>query len=423
MNKSKLKPISLALVLAGVAPAMLVSPVSASNIQEKITVTQGKSISPHEEEIISSAGTKVLRHIAQARADIHNNKAKEASGQLAKAQKLLDIIQESLPTTKVKDRIWVAKKHLEYEDTQSVLPDLVPISSSLDELIDVMPVKVARQHLEQAKTHLKSGNKQKAKEALEATDAALEYTEIDLPLSTTRNLVDQAVTDLAKGRNDAAAKALESAENSVVYLSFAIEQPLFSAKAFLWQTVLDLEAGHKDLAKSDLQAAVTNLNAASKSEHKPTAQAAKDMLTIAKQLQGELNNDVDVTAKVQHLWERAKAYTDRSMEYLVAGWERYRSDKPFKSELIEARLHLTNARIDLFTGHEPDQAKKELAKSMEYLKQAASKSKQDKAYKTYVGQIDKIESSLKSLKADRNKDKPSSYLTVENQLSSVIRAL
>ena len=87
---------------------------------------------------------------------------------------------------KVKDRIWVAKKHMEYEDTQEVLPNLIPIYASLNDLVDVMPVEAATTYLDEAKEHHKWGDKEKAREALEATDAALQYAEVDLPPSTTR---------------------------------------------------------------------------------------------------------------------------------------------------------------------------------------------------------------------------------------------
>jgi membrane protein DedA with SNARE-associated domain len=59
----------------------------------------------------------------------------KAKSELEQAEKLLGIIQAALRTAKVKDRIWVAKKHLDHVDTQEVLPNLVPISAGLDELV------------------------------------------------------------------------------------------------------------------------------------------------------------------------------------------------------------------------------------------------------------------------------------------------
>jgi len=161
----------------------------------------------------------MLRHIAQARSDIHNKDADAAQAELGQADKLLDIIREALPTTSIKDRIWVAKKHLEYEDTQEVLPGLVPIYSSLNEMMDIMPAKAARGQLDKAKEHLKAGDKSNARKALDATDAALQYTEVDLPLSTTRHLVAQARADIGKKQLDEADKTLQAAEDGVVFIS------------------------------------------------------------------------------------------------------------------------------------------------------------------------------------------------------------
>lgn len=422
MLTTKLKPISLALLLTGISPALVI-PHAFASINEKVTVSPVKSISPREESIISSAGTKVLRHIAQARADIHNKKTKQASEQLSKAKTLLDIIQNALPTTQVKDRIWIAKKHLEYEDTKNVLPDLVPIFSSLDELVDVMPVKNARDHLNQAQKHLKAGDKQQAKKSLDETDAALEYTEIDLPMKATRDLVNLASENLKQNKLKEAGQALETAENSVIYLSYAVEQPLFAAKSMLWQTVLDLDAGNKDMARADLSAAVNSLEQASHSKDKPTREAAVLLLKDAKNLQADLTKGVATSSSVKHLWERTKAFADRGMDYLVSGWERFRSDKPFKSDMIEARLHVANARIDLFTGKEPAQAKKELAMAKQYLDEAAGKSNRVSSYKQYAEQIKNIEKEVQKLQPDNGKQTSTTYMTVEQQLSKVIRAL
>ena len=152
MSKPKLKSVVVAALVASIGTALVSAPVYAATIQEKVITTPGKTITPQEEAVISSAGVKVLRHIAQARSDIQNKDADAAKAELGQADKLLDIIREALPTTSIKDRIWVAKKHLEYEDTQEVLPDLVPIYSALNEMMDIMPVKAARAQLDRPRS-------------------------------------------------------------------------------------------------------------------------------------------------------------------------------------------------------------------------------------------------------------------------------
>ena len=423
MFKARIKPLTLAIVLGGLGPLMLSAPVSAAAIQEQVSVKPEKTISPQEEAVISSAGAKVLRHIAQARADIHNKDIEGAKTSLGQAEKLLDIIQTSVPTAKIKDQIWVAKKHLEYEDTQEVLPDLIPIYASMDELVDTMPVEAAKKHLDQAKEQLKSGDNVKASKALEATAAALQYTEVDLPLSTTRQLVSSAKTALDKGKPEDAANALKSAEDNVVFLSAAIEQPLFTAKALLWQTVQDLEAANTDLAKADLKGAIGYLEIASHSDNKSTRDAAGQILAQARDLQKDLDSGVDVGARVRRLWAHAQALAERDVEYLATGWARYRADSPLKSDLIEAKLHLANARIDLFTGHEPEKARNELESARGLLDQAAKEAGKQRSENGRNAQIADVLKAVSELGSDPASTSESSYASLQQQLGDMIQSL
>jgi len=70
------------LATTGVALASAPPKPAGSGIQEEVSLLPGKTISPREEAAISSAGVKVLRHIAEARAKI---KAKDADGAKASA--------------------------------------------------------------------------------------------------------------------------------------------------------------------------------------------------------------------------------------------------------------------------------------------------------------------------------------------------
>jgi hypothetical protein len=423
MVNMRIKPLALALTLCTLGPAILAAPVSAAAVQEELTITQGKTINPREEAVISSAGVKVLRHIAQARSDIRNKDVDGVKQELDQADKLLDIIQAGLPTTKVKDRIWVAKKHLEYENTEEVLPDLVPIYSSLDELVDIMPTDVARKHLDQVKSHLKAGDKEKAEASLDATAAALQYTEVDLPVSSTRQLVAQARADLNREAMDEADNALKTAEDSVVYLSIALEQPLFTAKALLWQAVMDVDTGNIELARSDLQSAIGYLDVARQSDDKATREAASQIIVRAREVESDLDSGADISSRIHHLWERTHALADRSIEYMSAGWARYRSNSPLKSDLIEAKLHLTNARIDLFTGHETGMASEELALAGGFLDKAAKVARQEKMEQKVQTQITSLQEEVSDLVSDPTAGQASSYDTLQQQLRNMIRTL
>jgi hypothetical protein len=425
MKLARLNTVFVAIVLAGVTPALLSTPLYAGIIHEKVSVSPERTLSPSDEAVISSAGVKVLRHIAQARAEIHNKHADAAKTELGKADKLLDIIHQALPTTSIKDRIWIAKKHLEYEDTQQVLPDLIPIYSSLDDLMDIMPVEAARTHLDQAKAGLKAGDKAKARKALEEIDAALQYTEVDLPLGTTRHLVSQARDELGKNKLDDADKSLKSAEDAVVFISVGVQQPLFSAKAALYQGVVDLDAGKSDQAKTDMQNAIAFLEAAKQSPNEATRDAATQLLKEARPVLNDLEHGSGKANSGFHrVLERAQAYADRSVEYLSTGWQRYRAEgHPFKSDLIEARLHLANARIDLFTGHEPGNAAKELERADRFLDKAAEVAGKQSADGGYSKQIGEIRDTVATLSGDPASGGRSRYTALEQQLDHMISVL
>jgi len=421
MVNTNIKPLALAVALCALGPVALATSVSAANIQEEVTVTPGKAINRDEQAAISSAGVEVLRHIAQARGDIHHKDAKAARTELDQTGKLLDIIQAALPTTEVKDRIWVARKHLEYENTREVLPDLVPISASLDELIDIMPTDRAKAHLNQAKAHLKSGDREKARADLDATAAALQYIEVDLPLDSTRSLVDQARAELNMVNWDEADKVLKSAEDSTVYLSVALDQPLFTAQTLIWRTVVDFDAAHRDLARSDLQDAIAYLELAGRSQDQATRDAAQQLLAQARQLQRDMKGEADLGGRVRQLWEHTRALADRSLEYLAAGWAQYRTGSPLRSDLIEARLHLANARIDLFTGHESGSAGEELQAARQFLDRAAGQARNDHMQAGYLKQLTDLQTSVDQLGTDPAVALASRYAMLENRLQGMIR--
>jgi hypothetical protein len=206
-------------------------------------------------------------------------------------------------------------------------------------------------------------------------------------------------------------------------MSVAIEQPLFSAKALLWQAALDIDAGRRDLARTDLQGAIVYLETASHSDQKPTREAAKQLLGRARELQEDLDNGGDVAGKIRHLWERTQAFADRSVEYLAAGWARYRADNSAKADLIEAKLHLANARIDLFTGDESSQARQELTTSLHYLDKAVAETDRQKGEKGYASEINDIQHALRDLSADPAQDTEAGYLALEQRMRGVIRSL
>jgi YfdX protein len=156
--------------------------------------TPDQSAFQGQDEVISSAGAKVLRRIAKARDYIHQSRGDAAINELQQASALLASINRALPTSVNKGQIAAGKRQLEQEGTT----DLVPIATSLDELGGSLPVTDARAYLERARQDLEQGDPESAIAEFDAIDSSLVYTEVDLPLRATQHLIDVAQAKLAE---------------------------------------------------------------------------------------------------------------------------------------------------------------------------------------------------------------------------------
>lgn len=423
LRRFHLKPIAAALMAGLIAG----SPVYADHtIQEEVNVLAGRQITPQDEAAISSTAAKVLRHIADARGALQGEKpdTEKAKAQLNQSAKLLDIIQAALPTTKIKDHIWVAKKHLEYENTQEVLPDLVPIYASLEELVDYVPTVTAKAHLDNARQALQEGNKPTAAEQLQAVDDALLYVEADLPLGSTRHLIDQAKAALEKDDTQSADQALAAAEDNVVFVSLSFQSPLTQAKAALFRAWKDAEAGDKTLAKTDINAAVRYLERAAQSPDRVTRAAAGDLVLQVRDLHGLIETDgKGFATQVESAWHRVKAMSERSAEYISTGWQRFRTEKAGKKDLIEAKLQLAFARIDRFIGKDDAAARVELAEAKGYLDTAAKlvSLEQKPEVQQLTAQVADLEKALDA--GDTSHSDATLFSHAESRLATLIRLL
>jgi len=420
MSKTTLKPVTAAVLAALLGTGSVINTANAA-IKEQVSVSPVKTISVQDEQNISSAATKVLRHIAQARADLKNKDGDAAKAQLDKAGTLLKIIEASMPVNQVKDRIWIAKKHLEYEDSQDVIPDLVPIYSSLDELVDFMPVDMAKQHVDKAKEHLKQNKKEAAIKELNETDAALVYTEVDLPLNITRQRVASAQMEISKGKLDQAEKTLKSAEDSVSSMSVYMDEPLVVAKNSLWSAIRNYSDNAFGEAKEDVSSAIRYLDIAARSADKITQNEAAELAKDARALENKLaTQSSDTEKQLNHLWELTAALSERSLQYMSAGWSSLRADSKIKSDLIDAKLHVTNAKIDRFTGNNVTDARSELNNALSFIGNAVEKS--DSVHKPKVEQlqsgVEKLAKAVSSTNTNRQQ-----FDTLEQQMNQLIDTL
>lgn len=285
--------------------------VRAAGIEEKVTIIPGRTITSSDEATISSASLKVLRHIAQAREDIHGKELLKAQEQLKQAQTLIDIIKATEPTDKIKDRIWVAKKHLSYEDTETVRQDLIPIYASLDDIDEFIPSNNnAMDHINKAKKHLENANKKGATKELTLAEDAVVYTEIDLPLGDTERHVKAARTFLTKKESKKAAAALKSAEDGVQYLSLMDSSPVYKARKSFWNATQNYMAGRLEAAKSDIKDAKSYLAKVDASIDAKTKTEADKLLKDVESVERKVTKvDLETGQELNKLYERFKSLT------------------------------------------------------------------------------------------------------------------
>lgn len=317
MNRKTVQNLAAGLSLLTMMSA---GPAWAKTIEEEVSVTPVKTVTADEQDIISSAAVKVLRHIAQARADIHDKDMTRAKAELQQSLTLINIIKASLPTVKVKDHIWVAKKHLSYENTEEVMPDLIPITVSLDEIEDIVPVEKARQHVSKAKEHLQKGNKKGAADELELADESLVYTEIDLPLAYTEKHLISAQGFLAKNETDKADKALKDAEDGVQFISVDVYSPMQQAKKSLWQSAEDYTAGKYEAAKAEFKAAQNYLKEAASQTDKTIRKESEKLLHDAEAVGKKMNKgSKEAGQDLKSLYERAKKLAQNGAHRFQSG--------------------------------------------------------------------------------------------------------
>lgn len=373
MNQPRIKPLTLALIatfavansaFAGVEP----------RLHEDVSVAPGRAISPADEEVISSSASRVLHHIARARGALRKKEGDQARQELRQAETLLDIIQDSVPTTLVKNRVWTADAKLKYENTEEIPATIVPIYASLDERADFDAVKLrgARQPQNAA---TKSQAKPAAAEEAEAKDAALYYEELDLPLNAIRHFVAAAQTELARNHPGEADQALRAALDSVDFVSIYLPAPLLAAQLNLERAEAHYGAGEKEQAKADVSRAVAQLTEA-KQLADPDSQAdVQKMLADAQSLQARIDKgEPGLATELKALWHRAEAHADRAMEYAEVGWAKLRQHDALRGALIEAKRYVAYADIDANVAGDGKLALRDLQEARGWLDKAATAS-------------------------------------------------
>lgn len=346
MNAQHKRKPSASLIAAIIASSLLTSsPVFASALHEKITVEPGRQINTHEQSIISHSAASALRHIAQARANIHNKHLAKAKTELAQVRKLIEIIKSARPTSKVIDHIWVAKKHLDYRNTVEVGEDIIPIDAGLTEIEDLVPVKQARKHLKKARRHLQQGQRKAALKELDAVQDNLIYTEVDLPLASTEQSVIMAQDLLAHNKVTEADQALAMAEDGVQYLSMSVAAPLSQARKSIYRAMQSYASKEYDKTRAELSNASDWLKKAATNANRSTDKKITHMDKLLKTLSNRVSKkDKNAESSLDSLWHRIIALSEYEAEKIGLDHnQKQTASKTIKQDLIDSKLDIAYA--------------------------------------------------------------------------------
>jgi hypothetical protein len=242
----------------------------SGEVREAAEIRPGRIETTPAAELIAAEGGRILRDIAEAQADIHRDYPLRAERDIDRADRMLDAIEQSVPTAEVRQRIWVARRHLDYAEIQEVTGDLAPIYAALEQVDSFAPADSIRGHLDRATRHLEKGDRKAAGHQLARGDQELLFVEVDLPVSSTRRHLAEAREALAMGERHRAAAYLRHAEDDLMFLTGVARSPLGAARWSLAKAV----AGYM---KGDIQGA----------EH---------YVTLARQLVERASNDASATS-------------------------------------------------------------------------------------------------------------------------------
>ena len=378
------------------------------------------SITPMVESAISRTATIVLRHIAQARSDIHRKAWTGARRNLTEAARLMDTIRDDLSTAPAKNLIRIARTHLEYEQEQRVLLDLPPIYSSLEAVSVYLPTDRAKMHLDRAKEFLERNNKRGAERELALADKSLIVIEVEQPLLKSQRYVKKAEDLLAAGKGHEAEQALRVAESRVMALYAAAKLPVFQAKQNAWLAFRNYSTARHEVASTYLKQARINLEkSAASGNTKGAIEAGKISLEIA-DLEKKLAGEGQIAeSALKSAWERSEALAERSAAYLSAGLSEAEPALGGESNLIEARLHVAYAETYQITTNEPVKAIKELDTAYAYLQKAAKNRVADESDRKKIHGIDTIIQALKSSPEKGDASVAESYDKIKEVLSDL----
>ena len=383
------------------------------------TASKMQIVSSQQLAFIASTASKVLRHLAQARQHIRNNEYKEANIELVRAENTITLIKISMPTTRIKNHIWVIKSHLDYESAAEVMQDFSALLLIVDYPVDVVVTEKVKTHLMQAEDLAKRNEFSASKEELKAAADELIYPEIDIPLAEAQRLITMVKSDINK-RSDNLKRAnrlLAKAEDNMAFLSTLPNSPLPVAKKSIKNASKHYNTREYKVAQQEITIAIMALERVAQSTDAQTRKSAEELLKGAKSLQHDIEKrSQKTTAKLHILWLRTAALNERDIENIGLVWSKAKEKTNLRMQLADAKLFLKYAKIAHLTGNDTKKAFQELKKSRRILEKTMNSMKvEQKARSQSV--LSKIDDVMKNIQEKDGKD------IIENNYDTLIEEI
>lgn len=380
-----------------------------------------KSITSQVESAIENTAIIALRHISQARSDIHRKAFAGARRELAEAARLMESIRDDLSTSPVKNFIEVARKHLEYEQAQRVLHDLPPIYASLDKISVYLPTDRAKAHLDRAKGYLEHNDKRAADRELVLTEKSLIIIEVEVPLLKAEQYVTKAQGYLAAHDAGKADTALKSAELRAMALYNGVNSSLGQAEQNMWLAFSNYSAAKRADVGTYLRQARNYLGKAAVVRGETGKDEIGRLSQEVEKLEKALTTDGKVAeSALKAALEKSEALAKRTASYYSAGLSEAETTLGGEDNLIEARMHVSYAETYQVTTSEPNQAIGELDMALSYIQKAAKSSLTGPADRKKLQWIGGILLDLKSSATKNDAVIKERYDTVKEELSDLI---
>jgi len=363
--------------------------------------------------------SRISREIAKARGDIHENNLNDAAEALNRASVGIKFIRESSPAARVRDYVWVARRHLPFEDTEKIMKDFVAIHAALKDMERTRFVQNAEEYIDRATISLEKKDRDKAKTELELADKALLYSELNPPLSITEDFITSAQGFLKQGLPEKADLDLKNAEDQLQFMVTDLYSPLPQARKSIWSSSRHFADREYSTAKKDLERAEVFLKKAMRSGDVKTRQQAGKLLRDLTVLKDRVEKGGKTgEAHIKSLWERTRALAERDAEYMTLAAGKIETIGGVKKDIINARMHILNAKAYQLTEGNVRRARREMEEAEKYLDNAMAKADEDTRR-----QLLEINTEVRRLGSESDKKEQAVrnlYMDIDNRLYHLV---